>query len=225
MLDLIARERNVPLKDAIAIASGMLGNSHDRAAPQTEGSKRADYGAADRIATAVGLWHQSTLIDGTLAETYFIHERRLPLVGVPLAHAVRWHNRIGAVVALMTDAMTGNAVGIHRTFLDGTGKKLERRMLGRQGVIRLSSDEAIIDGIGVAEGIEDALAVLLSGWTPVWAVTSAGALARLPVLAGIEAITVFADADEAGLQAAGACCNRWRAAGREAHIAAPGRTA
>jgi len=79
------------------------------------------------------------------------------------------------------------------------------------------------DGLGVAEGLEDALAVLLAGWSPIWAATSAGAVARLPVLVGIESITVFADADEAGVAAAKACCERWRVAGREALIAAPGR--
>jgi putative DNA primase/helicase len=226
LLDLIARERGVPLRDAIAIAGDMLQGACNSTVPRAHRAlapQRPD--TASRTAMALRLWHQSTPIDGTLAEKYFVSERRLAVGGLPLAHAVRWHSRMGAVVALMTDPQTGEAIGIHRTFLDASGKKLDRRMLGRQGVIRISPDEAIANGLGVAEGIEDALAVLLSGWTPVWAATSAGAIARLPVLAGIESITVFADADEAGLQAAETCCDRWRAAGREAHIAVPGRSA
>ena len=73
--------------------------------------------------------------------------------------------------------------------------------------------------------IEDGLAVLLSGWVPVWAATSAGAVARFPVLPGIDSLTLFADSDAAGLKAAEACKDRWRAAGREVVIAQPGRLA
>jgi putative DNA primase/helicase len=225
LLDLIARERNVPLKDAIAIAGDMLGNSHLPPVPRAEVPRREDADVADRIALALRLWQQAVPIDRTLAEKYFVSERQLAVVSLSLGHAVRWHSRIGAVVALMTDPATGEAIGIHRTFLDGAGRKLDRRMLGRQGVIRLCSDDAITNGLGVAEGIEDALAVLLSGWSPVWAATSAGAVARLPVLAGIDSITVFADADESGLRVAETCCDRWGAAGREAHIAVPRRAA
>ena len=75
-------------------------------------------------------------------------------------------------------------------------------MLGPQGVVRLSPDEAVTIGLGVTEGIEDAIAVMLSAWQPVWAATSAGGISKLPVLAGVQALTLFADADTAGLQAA-----------------------
>jgi hypothetical protein len=63
-----------------------------------------------------------------------------------------------------------------------------------------------------------ALAVL-SGWTR--CATSAGAIARFPVLAGIEALTIFADADAPGMQAAEICATRWRAAGCETRITSP----
>src|SRR5262249_41413079 len=75
---------------------------------------------------------------------------------------------------------------------------------------------------GITEGVEDAIAILLSGWSPVWAATSAGGVAKFPILFGIEALTVFADADAAGLRAAQICRDRWLAAGHEAVIAAPG---
>ena len=118
---------------------------------------------------------------------------------------------------------TGEWLGIHRTFLNADGAKFERKMLGKQGVVRLSRDDAVTMSLGIAEGIEDAIAILLSGWAPVWAATSAGAVARLPVLAGIEALTIFADADAAGMQSAQACRDRWHSARREAVISAPRR--
>ena len=86
-------------------------------------------------------------------------------------------------------------------------------MLGPQGVVRLSPDVAVTTGLGVSEGIEDGIAVMLSAWQPVWAATSAGAISKLPVLAGVQALTIFADADAAGLHAAETCRDRWRAAG------------
>ncbi|MGH9549628.1 MAG: toprim domain-containing protein, partial [Terriglobales bacterium] len=86
----------------------------------------------------------------------------------------------------------------------------------RQGVVRLSPDEDIALGLGIAEGIEDALAVLISGWAPGWAATCAGAIERFPVLPGIEALTIFADNDKAGIAAAKACAERWH--GREVYI-------
>ena len=92
-------------------------------------------------------------------------------------------------------------------------------MLGRQGVVRLSPDEAST-GLGLTEGIEDGLSVIL-GWSPVWAATSAGAIARFRLLDGVEALTVFADADEAGTNAANTCCELWRSAGREARLVLP----
>ncbi len=222
LLDLIARERDVSLKDAITIASDMLGAAKLSSVRRLRPSKSLDDDTAKRTAAALRLWHtQSVPINGTPAENYFAVERQLAINDFSLAHALRWHGGIRAIVALMTDPVTGEAIGIHRTFLDGSGKKLERRMLGRQGVIRVSPDDAITTALGVTEGVEDALAVVLSGWCPIWAATSAGAIARLPLISGIESLTIFADADEAGVQAAESCCDRWRSAGREARIVSP----
>ena len=113
---------------------------------------------------------------------------------------------------------------MHRTFLNPDGRKADRKMLDRHGVIRLSLDDAVTTSLAITEGIEDALAVLLSGWSPVWAATSSGAIAKFLVLGGIESLTIFADADDVGLCAAEQCRDRWRQAGCEAVIAAPGRS-
>jgi hypothetical protein len=80
-------------------------------------------------------------------------------------------------------------------------------MLGGAGVIRLVPEEDVATGLGLAEGIETALAVMQrAGWSPVWAANSAGAMDRFPVLPGIESLTIFADADGAGIKAARGCC-------------------
>jgi hypothetical protein len=102
---------------------------------------------------------------------------------------------------------------------------VERKMLGRQGVVRLSPDSEVTMGIGITEGVEDAIAVLLSGWAPVWAATSSGAIARFPVLSDIDALTIFADADGPGIREAEKCAARWHNAQRDVCIAAPRRSA
>jgi|SRR5262245_11802043 len=171
---------------------------------------------------ALRLWSETQPIGGTLGERYFLDHRKLDIRQVDLAHVLRWHADIVAVIALMTDPITVEPIGIHRTFLDDNGAKLDRKMLGRQGVVRLSRDDDVTRGLAITEGVEDGLAVSLSGWCPVWAVTSAGAMARLPVLGGIEALTIFADADGPGIQAAQTCAAQWRSKDVDVYIASPG---
>jgi putative DNA primase/helicase len=139
-----------------------------------------------------------------------------------LDHALRWHEGIGAVVALMTDATTNEPCGVHRTFLNADGTKRERKMLGKQGMIRLSNEEVTL-GLGLVEGIEKGVAALLHPWSPIWCLTSAGGIERFPVLSGIESLTIWSDGDESGMKGARACFQRWTGAGLEARILSPRR--
>jgi len=225
LLTLIARERGVTLGEAIRIAKHEFlgGVTITRARKGRQHSLGERKGECGRTAIALRTWSEAVPIGGTLAERYFLEHRKLDLRHLSeVRHALRWHGGIRAVVSLMTDPVSGQPTGVHRTFLDGDGAKIERKMLGRQGVIRLSLDDAVTTSIGIAEGLEDALAILLSGWSPVWAATSAGAIARFPILAGIEALTVFADGDPPGIRAAEICCTRWIAADCEVRITSPG---
>jgi hypothetical protein len=95
-------------------------------------------------------------------------------------------------------------------------------MLGQAGIIRLSPDDTVTSGLGLAEGVETGLAIMQRfGWRPVWSAASAGGIGRFPVLRGIEALTIFADQDSAGIEAARQCARQWQEAGREARILAP----
>jgi hypothetical protein len=170
---------------------------------------------------------------GTLVQHYLASRGLMLPDDAPLRfHPRAWRNSAygppgPAMLAPMTTPDTAEVVGVHVTYLrpDGRGKAEGERpkiMLGNVGVIRLVPDADVTLTLGLAEGIETALSVMQRfGWRPVWAATSAGAIARFPVLAGIEAMTVFADADAAGMNAARTCCTRWAEAGREAAILAP----
>lgn len=143
---------------------------------------------------------------------------------------LRWHpglkhpsGHIGpAMVGLVTDVLTGEAINCHRTWLGDGGRKadLERpRMLlkGHRkagGTIRLWPDSEVTLGLAVGEGIETMLS-LARAFVPVWASIDGGNLGTLPVLAGIEALTVAVDHDAAGLEAFGQVADRWTGAGKE----------
>jgi len=186
--------------------------------PRSNLDTETDTDQIKRTETALKIWAAAVPLRDTLGQRYFVERRGLHVGLIDLEHAIRWHAKIGAVVALMTDPITNEPTGIHRTFLHPDGTKRERKMLGKQGVIRLSRDEEVNEGLGLTEGVEDGLAVLLSGWAPVWTATSAGGIERFPVLSGIESITIFADADPPGMKAAQACSETWLAADREARI-------
>jgi hypothetical protein len=187
-----------------------------RRLPRTAGATPArviapveiDATGEHRAEIALKIWKESKPLTGTLGWRYFTDHRGLE-IGINVDHALRYHSLYRMVVALMTDPLTNEPCGVHRTFLNPDGSKRERKMLGRQGVVRISPDEDVTHGIGIAEGIEDALAILASGWAPVWAATSAGMIERFPVLPSIESLTIFADNDTAGMAAAQACAERW----------------
>lgn len=199
----------------------VLGLSDDRPVEFPVPAPQVDPERLARQKTAADIWARSIPITGTLAETY-LASRGLSYDG----DALRFYRGGRAMVAQITDAITGEPIGIHRTFFgrdgravlmsDGRKKKL---MLGAAagGVVRLSGDDEVTSGLGVAEGIETALAV---PFRPVWACLSAGQLAQFPVLSGIEALTIFADNDAsgAGQRAANACAERWHGAGMEVTI-------
>jgi putative DNA primase/helicase len=138
------------------------------------------------------------------------------LAGVELgelrAHAAAeyWHDgqmigRYPALIAPVRD-ISGEIITVHATFVP-FGRKLEgfppRKLLGkvtgRDGVaIRLSEPDGYL---GIAEGIETALAARkLRGW-PTWAALNTSLLKRWIPPDGVR-VRVFADRDPAGLEAA-----------------------
>ena len=184
--------------------------------------------AAARVKAGLRIWEEAEPLRSTRRNTItlgwrYFTERRGLHIGLldDLSHALRWHEGISAIVALMTDPFGGTPVGVHRTFIAKDATKIERKMLGHQGVVRLSPDEDVLEGLGICEGLETSLRTLLDGWTPVWCVCNAGGIERFPVLSGIEALTIFVDDDETetGINAAQSCAERWTEADREVRFA------
>lgn len=233
-LGLVAHLLGVPMREAYRWALDWLGGAAGYADRQErKATVRAPQAAAEpprTMETARFVWRGAGPAAGSIVEAYLV-SRGLALPDAPV---LRFHphcqrgrgaaaEHLPAMVALMSNPATGEACGVHRTFLrtDGSGKADgdAKMMLGNTGVIRLVPDAEVTLGLGLAEGIETALAVMQGfGWSPVWAATSAGAIKRFPVLPGIDCLTVFADADAAGQEAARTVAECWAAAGREVQI-------
>jgi hypothetical protein len=131
------------------------------------------------------------------------------------------------MLARITDAISAEPISLHFTRLNADGSKVAdspKKLLSAHrkagGVIRLWRDEAVTQGLAIAEGIESALAAA-HGFAPIWSCIDAGNLAAFPVLGGIEALMIVADNDETGIDAAENCARRWANAGREVRIATP----
>ena len=135
---------------------------------------------------------------------------------------------------MQVDGLAGEPISLHRTWLaaDGSGKAdvpkprlLLKHHRKHGGVVRLFPDEELTTGLCVAEGLETALSAA-KGFRPVWVTLDAGNLAALPVLPGVEALTIVADNDppnpatgrRAGVEAAWACAASWTKAGAEVRV-------
>jgi hypothetical protein len=182
--------------------------------------------AAKNVQMAGQIWREGTPVGSTAAEYYLIRFHGSCPFRLDSGEIARLPTMIGAMV----DIRTNEFRGVHRTALrpDGSGKAVHpglgnsKKMLGgaRDACIKLSPDEEVTAGLHIAEGIETALACMTAGFRPIWAVLSAGGVARFPVLPGIEAITIMADNDASGtgMTAARDCARRWTGAEREATV-------
>lgn len=138
--------------------------------------------------------------------------------------------RFPAMVAAITSP-AGELLALHRTYLTRDGqkadvpgpvKKLSRTCgpLAGAGVALWSApdDRGVI---GVAEGLETALACHHGGRMPVCAAYSAGALATWQWPAGTRHLVIWGDHDPAGIAAAGKLYSRAIRAGLTAKVITP----
>lgn len=226
VIDWLTIQRGMSFREALAY----LGASNCGLHPASRSPPVKPPRANDNVALAQRIWREALYADSSIVADY-LHTRGLELPPEPV---LRFHpecpcgqTRRPAMVALLSDPKSGELTGgIHRTFLkpDGSGKAAIDRpkmMLGPWGVVRLYDPETA--GIGIAEGIETALAVAPRiGWGPVWAACTAGGFTKLPPLA-MRTLNIFIDCDDDGvsLREAEACAERWVAAGLEVLIHEP----
>lgn len=193
------------------------------------GAMAADDDTAARVARALQLWDEARPIAGTPAARYLDQTRGIDLTGLPpdVQASLRFHpvcpfgsERLSCLLALMRDPVTDVPTGIQRIALglelDGSVRKIERRMLGRGGVVKLwPADKTLVAGEGLETVLAAATRILYqaSSLSPAWACLSAHRLAMLPVISGVERLIVLVDHDPEGRKAADRVGATWRAAG------------
>jgi hypothetical protein len=178
--------------------------------------EREQPNAEEKLAFALSIWNAAGPIAGTIGERYLAETRGIDPGALPPAihEALRFHPRCvfgsgekhPCLVALMVDPVTDAPVSIHRIGLQQTnGKitKLDRRALGRMGVVKLWPQ----NGAGqlvAGEGIETVLAAATrmtyqgAPLTPAWSLVSKNGLASLPLIPGVSRLIQLIDHDQNG---------------------------
>jgi hypothetical protein len=196
-----------------------------------------------KLAMAARIVRESRPLIGTLGELHLSETRAINCDAIidilRDSMALRWHPRLrfsepghprhgehfGALIGVMSNPETAKPTGgISRTYLDPNGNKIGKaKGLGPAGIVRLSPDEEVCQGLHLAEGLETALAGMEIGLRPMWSTGSTSLMRSFPVLRGVESLTLIADHDEngAGLSAAREAASRWRSAGCEARVLLP----
>ncbi len=143
-----------------------------------------------------------------------------------------WHGteKLGTFPAMVAPivAPDGRTVALHRTYLTPEGRQGGRSKPEEADRRRRPPAGACIPlckpahGVaGIAEGIETALAAWLASGVPTVAAYCAGNLAAWRWPAGVQRIVIFADADKAGREAAGALRARALAARLRCEVLTP----
>lgn len=198
---------------------------HQRLSVERETIERAREEAKNG-ALAGEIWREGLDPHGTLAEVYLLG-RNLALPDD--CSSLRYHpacprgaGRQPALIALMQDLDSSKPVAIQRVFLTADARKDGRpQMLGpaAHAAMKLSGHGQTFDEclsycsrLYVCEGLETGLGLIQHGLRPVWALGSAGAIGRLPVMFGVGSIVICADHDDVGLEGAIDCMQRWQRA-------------
>jgi DNA polymerase I-like protein with 3'-5' exonuclease and polymerase domains len=191
----------------------------------------------DTLKRGIELWQASVSIRGTLAERYLTETRKLDLATLPDINAVlHFHPRCPfdggnhpCLIALFRDVETDEVAGIHRVALTTNAEKIGRMMLGHWPQPRTIKLRAGNDQLIAGEGIETVIAGAMrraDKSSTLWAIGSAGAIGKLPLITGFAGLTVLVDREGSniGLDNARACTERWRRAGRKTGLAVPHQT-
>lgn len=118
----------------------------------------------------------------------------------------------------------GAVIAIQRTFLTDDGQKANmrrpRRNMGEfhDGAVRLAEPSTTL---GLAEGVEDALAATQLVGIPCWASLGAGRMATVAIPTSVRTIHIFADDDKAGRGAVEATVEHHTARGRTVYVRYP----
>jgi DNA polymerase len=200
--------------------------------PSTSPHTPPNGGDAERLAFVKSIWTSAQPLISTIAERYLDQTRGIDVCKLPadVHRSLRFHpncvfgpgTRLPCLIALMRDPSSDAPVGIQRIALEhrnGRVEKVDRRMLGHAGVVKLWPAGSLLV---VGEGLETVLAAATripyegTTLTPAWATLSSQKLAAFPLIPGVNRLIILVDndANNEGQAAAAVVAQRWQLAGR-----------
>lgn len=193
-IDMVMAMKGLAFKDAVQEVRGVLGESvYQKPRPaMTEEERMAGIKAVwrdSRPVTAGDPVHAYMVargIDNVLMETDTI--RCIP--------RYRYEGRTVAVMLTKMTGPDGAGVTLQRNYIEN-GRKIARAFM--PGTIPVDTVDARImrhgDHLGVAEGVETAVAAFKLHGVPSWATLTAGYMAKWTPPEGVKRVTIFGDND------------------------------
>jgi DNA polymerase len=187
--------------------------------------------AAEKLAVVKSIWTSAQPLRGSIAERYLDETRHIDTTRLAedIHRSLRFHpncvfgsgTHLPCLIALMRDPLTDEPVGIQRIALEhcnGKIEKIDRRMLGRAGVVKLwPAGPQLVVGEGLETTLAAATRIPYAGapLMPAWAALSSQKLSTLPVIPGVERLVLLIDNDcnQEGQEAAARVASCWRAQG------------
>ena len=227
-----ADRRSMTVAERLALARHIEAATRER-----EQQRRAEWAVNAKHVTS--LWAQCMPVsDNDPVHRYLCRRLAIDTFNAPPCLRLHpaldyWHegkrlSAYPAMVATLT-APNGQIVALHRTWLTPEGRKAdvpgkEKKLTCTSGAltgasIRLQKPASGV--IGIAEGIETALAASQASGVPTVAGYCGGALAGYQWPAGVQRLVVFADHDPAGREAADKLKLRALRAGLRVNVLAP----
>lgn len=207
-------------------------------AASAERERRQREQRASNAVRIARLWAQCVpLVPGDPVTLYL---KRRGFAGLwPLPTCLRLHRamdcwegerKLGTFPAMVAPLVThdGRIVALHRTYLHADGRKADvptvKKLTPASGMLAgscIALHEPARGVIGIAEGIETALAAWQASGVPTVAAYSAGNLAAWQWPASVQRLAIFADNDQAGRDAAETLRARARFAGLRCEVLTP----
>lgn len=222
------------VRERLGLSAWEPGSPRTRTWSSSRTSKlKGDSDQTARTDLARQLWHGATDPRVPAVMNYLEH-RGLPPLSDDQLPVFRFHprcpfdgERVPVLLARFSPieddpGLEVEPSAIFRIRLDTYVGGKRKLCLGPSGgqVIKLYPDISLA-GLGIVEGVEKGLALIASGWAPIWVTSGTSTMSSFPLLPWMEALTVFADRDGPGRDAALAAVARWHDAGREARILQP----
>ena len=222
-LDWLVRVEGMTASEAVA-------HIKDWSGPQGHAPHNGDE--VEKLTFIKSIWTSAQPLLGSIAERYLDETRHIDVCNLPddIHRSLRFHpncvfgpgTHLPCLIALMRDPLTDEPVGIQRIALehrDGKIEKIERRMLGCAGVVKLwPAGTQLVVGEGLETVLAAATRILYRSapLQPAWSAVSRGTLGKLPIVPGVAQLVILVDHDlnGEGQAAAARCALRWSSGGR-----------